>query len=113
MPTDPIKHVIVLMLENRSFDHILAGCPKPRQKHASDAVNKLKGKSYRQAPGAARRLPDDPLHETTDVLTQLQGNGGVLQNGGFVLNYAQTYPLLSDPSEVMKYHDRGSTACSC
>ena len=25
MPTDPIKHVVVLMLENHSFDQMLGG----------------------------------------------------------------------------------------
>lgn len=108
MAADLIKHVIVLILENRSFDHILAGCPKLQQKYAPSGINKLNGKSYRQTPGAARRVPDDPIHETPDVLVQLKGNGGVTQNGGFVLDYAQSYPMLTDPSEVMKYHDQGA-----
>jgi phospholipase C len=108
MADDLIKHVIVLMMENRSFDHILAGCKKLQQKYTPNGVNKLNGKSYRQVPGAARMLPDDPIHETPDVLVQLKGNGGVSQNGGFVLDYAQNYPKLSDPSEVMKYHDEGA-----
>ena len=25
---DPIEHVIVLMLENRAFDHVLGDCPE-------------------------------------------------------------------------------------
>jgi phospholipase C len=108
MAADLIKHVIVLMLENRSFDHILAGCPKLQQKYTPSGINKLNGKSYRQTPGAARRVQDDPIHETPDVLVQLKGNGGVAQNGGFVLDYAQSYPMLTDPSEVMKYHDQGA-----
>jgi len=108
MADDLIKHIVVLMLENRSFDHILAGCPKLQQKYPPNGVNKLNGKSYRQAPGAARTVPDDPIHETPDVLVQLKGNGGVPQNGGFVLDYAQNYPKLTDPSQVMKYHDQGA-----
>jgi hypothetical protein len=35
-------------------------------------------------------------------------NGSVLQNGGFVLNYAQHYPRLVDPSEVMHFHNEGT-----
>lgn len=108
MAADLIRHVIVLVLENRSFDHILAGSPKLQQKYAPNGVNKLNGKTYRQAPGAARTISDDPIHETPDVLLQLKANGGVPQNGGFVLDYAQNYPNLSDPSEVMKYHAHGA-----
>jgi len=104
MADDSIKHVIVLMLENRSFDHILADCPKIRQRRNPTGTNECEGRSYAQLPGAARRLPEDPKHETTDVLMQLKGNGSVAQNGGFALSYAQHYPSLADPSEVMKYH---------
>jgi hypothetical protein len=59
-------------------------------------------------PGAARQVPNDPVHESKDVLVQLGGTGGIPQNGGFVLNYAQAYPQLEDPSEVMRYHDAGT-----
>lgn len=108
MPDDLIKHVIVLMLENRSFDHILADCAKNKQKYNPTGTNKSNGKTYRQSAGAARMVANDPMHETTDVLVQLKGNGTVQQNGGFVLNYAQHYPQLPDPSEVMKYHQHGT-----
>lgn len=109
MADDPIEHVIVLMLENRSFDHILADCPKNQQKYTPTGLNELEGKSYRQAPGAARMVAEDPIHETIpDVLTQLRGYGTVAQNGGFVLDYVQHYPHLADPSEVMKYHSYGT-----
>lgn len=106
MSDDPIKHVIVLMLENRSFDHILADCPKLLARYTPSAVNKWNRKSYRQAVGAARQVQSDPIHETSDVLIQLGASGGVKQNGGFVLDYAQNYHQMTDPSEVMKYHDR-------
>ncbi len=108
MAADPIKHVIVLMLENRSFDHILAGTAKMRPTYQPNAINELNGKTYRQAPGAARQLANDPVHETPDVLVQLRGAGGVAENGGFVLDYARHYPHLVDPSEVMKYHESGA-----
>ena len=71
-------------------------------------VNKYGNKRYAQQPGAARQVTSDPVHETTDVLIQLGGTGNVPQNGGFVLNYAQRYPTLTDPSEVMRFHDDGS-----
>ena len=60
MAADLIKHVIVLMLENRSFDHILAGCPKLQQKYTPSGINKLNGKSYRQTPGRCAQGPRRP-----------------------------------------------------
>jgi phospholipase C len=108
MPDTLIKHVIVLMLENRSFDHILADCIKNKKKYNPTGTNENDGQLYRQSASAARMVANDPMHETTDVLIQLKGNGTVQQNGGFVLNYAQHYPQQPDPSEVMKYHQHGA-----
>src|SRR5580658_9894230 len=108
MPDDPIKHIVVLMLENRSFDHILGGTRKMRQRYALSGVNKLNRKSYPQTAGSARQMLSSPSHETADVLIQLQGNEGVAQNGSFVLNYAQLNPKPPDPGEVMRYHDEGT-----
>ena len=108
MADDPIKHVVVLMLENRSFDHILGGTQKMRARHALTGTNEYNGKPYTQLSGAARQVPNDPVHETNDVLIQLNANGSVPENGGFVLNYAHQYPQLADPSEVMHYHDDGA-----
>lgn len=108
MAADPIQHVIVLMLENRAFDHVLAGCPKIKSGYAPAGINEYEGTSYQQLPGASRIVADDPIHETPDVLVQLRGYGGVQDNGGFVLDYAQHYPRLADPGEVMLYHDDGT-----
>jgi phospholipase C len=107
MPDDPIKHVVVLMLENRSFDHILGGTQKMRLRHTLSGANKLNGNTYPQTAGAARQVLSSPSHETADVLIQLQSNEGVNQNGSFVLNYAQQNPKPADPGEVMRYHDEG------
>lgn len=108
--TDSIEHVIVLMLENRAFDHVLGDCPKVRSKvgHAPDGINQYNGSTYPQQAGAARQVIDDPNHETADVLVQLQGFGSVATNGGFVLDYARNYPSVADPGEVMRYHEEGT-----
>jgi phospholipase C len=109
---DPIKHVVVLMLENRSFDHILGDCAKVKAQAggAPSGVNTYDGRSFSQAPGAARSLAKDPNHNTKDVLVQLGGKAGIPENGGFVLDYARTYGHLADAElmEVMKYHAEGS-----
>ncbi|MDR3096735.1 MAG: alkaline phosphatase family protein [Paraburkholderia sp.] len=60
-----IAHVFVLMMENRSFDHLLglAGL---------DGVTPPPG-SWNFATGAPDRLASDPPHEFDDVATQLGG----------------------------------------
>jgi phospholipase C len=107
MATDQIQHAIVLMLENRSFDHVLGDCPKAKAAQPLTGLNTYKGSPYPQAPGAARLVPDDPKHETSDVvMVQLAASEGVAANGGFVLDYSNAYHDLTDAgrAEVMKFH---------
>jgi phospholipase C len=106
--TDPIEHVIVLMLENRSFDHMLggltaelgldgalpAGQPPRTNKDAEGTV-------YPQVAGASRTIRFDPHHELNHVSAQLT-NG----NSGFVDDFSRAYPSSkqTDRAEIMKYH---------
>lgn len=107
LPQDAIDHVVVLILENRSFDHMLGCCqqlyptlagidPTTPARTNSDGAT-----SYPQAAGAARILPRDPRHETPDVLLQLEDH-----NGGFVKSFTQAFPhsTAAERAEVMKYH---------
>jgi phospholipase C len=90
---DRVKHVIVLALENHSFDQML-GCFKavypglegvnPAAPHANTDD---KGVAYPQKETRERQIPDDPHHEVTEVAEQL-ANG----NGGFVRNFVKWYP---------------------
>jgi phospholipase C len=75
---DPIKHVIVLMLENRSFDQLLGACQKFYDD--LDGVDPLKkprvnwddkGKPYEQLPDASYYIKDDPHHSLKSVLKQV------------------------------------------
>ena len=70
----PIKHVFVLMLENRSFDHMLGVNPftgidavtqKPTQINAlpPGASNSWNGKNYPAGPPAVDPIKNDPYHE--------------------------------------------------
>jgi phospholipase C len=117
-PEDPIQHVIVLMLENRSFDHMLGGLaaaigdldgvPAAGQ---PPRTNKADGKTYKQTDGASRTLKFDPMHELENTLVQLAKG----TNSGFVADFAQTYPLSKpndrsqpdDRAEIMKYFADG------
>jgi len=107
-----LKHIIVLMLENRSFDHML-GCLQeelgldgidPRNPRS----NTLNGRLFPQLPGAHRVLANDPKHEHVNVMAQLQPDSATgQQNAGFVADYAHAYPhATADWGEVMKYHDK-------
>lgn len=113
---DPIDHVIVLMLENCSFDRVLGACQK--NKPAIDGVNpsekprtnRYDGKPYPQVAGAARVVIDDPHHETPHVLQQLKPDTKGQSNAGFVRDYASSYHNLKKDAygEVMKYFDVGA-----
>jgi phospholipase C len=107
--SDPIRHVVVLSLENRSFDHML-GCMQAvipdldgvptvgaRRRNVDPA-----GVIYEQLGGASRVIAPDPMHETSNVLRQLE-NG----NQGFVSDYARKYPETgpAQRQQVMAYHD--------
>lgn len=109
---DPIEHVIVLMLENRSFDHMLGalsaaipgldGVPAAGQ---PQRTNRADGKVYKQTDGASRSLKYDPMHELEHTLNQLSKD-----NSGFVADFAQAYPLSQPPdrAEIMKYFADGA-----
>ena len=97
---NPIQHVFVLMLENRSFDHLfaLSGIPGINVATSKD-MNTCGGTVYAFGDGAPVQMPADPGHEFTDVLEQLCGAGvpyqrgqayPAINNSGFVSNYATT-----------------------
>jgi len=108
--TDPIKHVVVLMLENHSFDHMLGALQGELDldgidRQQSPRTNEVNGKSYEQLPRAARILANDPKHEHPDALAQIKLDPDG-HPGGFVADYAHAYPACQEVwGEVMKYHD--------
>ena len=102
---DPIKHVIALMLENNSFDHILGSLGKgdgvPSNPPLTNAYN---SQAYSQAPTNARSTSPEPKHDLSDVIVQIGTGEGSMS--GFVQNYAQSYPQLqaSQFGQVMEYY---------
>ena len=97
-PYAPITHVFVIMLENHSFDNMLAmsGIPGIAAATTADS-NSYAGNTYNVQAGAPLSMPTDPGHEFTDVLEQLAGpsakypGGGAypaVDNSGFAANYA-------------------------
>jgi phospholipase C len=108
---DPIKHIVVLMMENRSFDQML-GCMKavypamegvdPAHPFCNPDVPSS-NPPICQAPSTARTIQDDPNHDLPNVLRQIQGSCQ-----GFVTDFAFTFPQskLPERQEVMGYYPK-------
>lgn len=94
MGAEQIKHVFVLVLENRSFDHILGysritgrdartGEPTAIDGLTGTESNEVRpGEVVQVSAGADWGLQFDPHHEFADVLAQLCGPGARLPAGG-------------------------------
>ena len=111
-----IKHVFVLMLENRSFDHMLGfsgitgtdtatGQPTSIDGLNGSESNSYQGVTYTVQRGAPDRAEHDPSHSFPGVLEELCGEGAVyvsgqqyppINNSGFVSVYAKSHPELPD-----------------
>jgi phospholipase C len=110
-PADPrIQHIVVLMLENRSFDHMLGllmrDIPEIRGIHGNEYSNADKnGVSLEVTDGAVYQgqFPVDPPHEFEDVMLQLYGAGDPRPElptmEGFALSYQRGG---GDPANVMR-----------
>jgi phospholipase C len=110
---DPIRHVVVLMLENNSFDRML-GCMKeaypdlegvdpnalPRTNPDYPDATHMFG----QLSGATLTVAQDPGHELDDVLRQIHGGCS-----GFVADEAQHCPAApqSERYQIMAYFEKG------
>ncbi|MGF6779868.1 alkaline phosphatase family protein [Paraburkholderia sp. GAS334] len=113
-PADPIKHVVVLMLENRSFDHML-GALRESFNHAIDGVDpsspgtNLDAKNnvtFTQKPIAAQFVRNDfkVPHEFDNV--QAQVKDGMAH---FVDEYRRMSPdaPVPDGDQIMAYFKDG------
>jgi phospholipase C len=125
MAFDQIEHVFVLMLENRSFDHLLGfsgisgtdaacGVQTTVKGLAGTETNSYQGKVSTVSHPADYAMVVDPGHEFTDVLCQLCGTeakyvpGGEyppIDNSGFVASYAEVCTKANqqrDVGEILK-----------
>lgn len=113
-----IKHIFVIMLENRAFDHILgmsniqgidAITSLPTAIDGLNATNNsnndANGHVFHTYAPASWAMPFDPPHEFNDVQEQLCGLGGTYdaikqKNGGFVTRYS--HRDASHAGEIMQ-----------
>jgi phospholipase C len=99
------------MLENHSFDQMLGSFRQIFREvegvdPASPGANyDADGAEYFQAITTATSVSNDPMHELTNVLHQLENN-----NGNFVADYSQAYPssTADDRQQIMGYFAPGS-----
>jgi phospholipase C len=120
-PAGRIRHVFVLVLENRSFDHMLGvstatvgpdGRPAPgvgtdartgaptTVDGPTDETNVHNGVTYPVRAGAPYVLPVDPPHEFADIQLQLTSTSTVDKSG--------TYPPLTLGGYVQNYADEAA-----
>jgi phospholipase C len=113
--SDPIKHVVVLMMENRSFDHLLGGMSqvdpeidgvRPNNPYSNKAAN---GKVFKQQPVADWVVKRDLDHEHDGTMEELGTSANPMS--GFVTSYLKRYPNASEAElgQVMAYFPFGST----
>jgi len=103
-----IDHIVVLMMENRSFDHMLGFLKLELGRDDIDGPslemsNSYRGETYNVHPAQATTLvkAQDPSHSGWSVDAQMADN-----NSGFVSNYVLTRQgqLVGNPGIVMAYH---------
>jgi phospholipase C len=102
-----IEHIVVLMLENRSFDHILGYLTLENGRSDVDGLTKQMHNTFKNVDYFAKLRTQtaflktqDPCHGSKCVTEQLSGN-----NGGFVSNYARNYPKDPEVDLVMNYYN--------
>jgi phospholipase C len=102
-PMGDVEHVVVLMLENRSYDHLLGYVP-----HPDPAFDGLVGNTHRNpgwgrgpavptSPTAKQVLPVGPDHSHDAVMQQLTLRRGKPTNRGFVRSCERKARNLDPP----------------
>ncbi len=108
----PITRVVVLMMENHSFDRVL-GWTKQEYPNIEGVDPNKPGwnpdyptttDTVFQAETRNRNIANDPGHDLDNVLGQLAGG-----NQGFVADFAQKYPQapVDERKEIMGYYPYG------
>lgn len=84
---EPIKNVVVLVLENRSFDHMLGWM----KQSINPSINGVTGKECNSVTNQticfsddAEYVDPDPGHSFEDVVQQVFGSGPIPSMSGFV-----------------------------
>ncbi|MEE9372548.1 MAG: alkaline phosphatase family protein [Saprospiraceae bacterium] len=112
----PIEHIIVLMLENRSFDHLFGFLDHKKPFNGltgneSNPTSKTTSNPVKVIKGTKTFINPDPGHSHADILEQLnlQNPGGLtVLNDGFYHNFSKRIVAkggTSHPKEIMSCFD--------
>ena len=107
MASNVFQHIFVVMLENRSFDHMLGFSSITGTDAVTGKATKINGLSGAESntfggqtflanTPAPENLPADPGHEFENVLEQLCGPGETYPRGG-------PYPAINSSGFVASY----------
>jgi phospholipase C len=108
---DAIEHVVVLMMENHSFDQMLGSLAAELglngidpQKPRSNPDYPDTSRSITQASTPLTSIDLDPAHEFDDVQRQLTDN-----NTGFIKDFVMAHPNCGDTEkqQIMAYYEPG------
>ena len=105
MPSDPIEHVVVLMLENQSFDRmtgLVPGVDGVDMSNLRSNPNSATGSPVVQNSSSQARMDFDPPHDYDDVVLQIADSG--VACAGFVDAFLKNNPK-GDPKEIMAFYD--------
>lgn len=115
MPTPPFEHLVVLMLENRSFDHMLGFLKSPTypveglDPGSLPTNDPATGTTPVPVTSDARTVSDlnpDPAHDFLNVNVQIFGNKDAAPSGPLMRGFVKDYAAVSnDPAKgpnVMK-----------
>ncbi len=110
---DKLKHIVVLMMENRSFDHMLGGLkaknPKINGLTGNESNPDTKGVVVKVQPGAKfeGQLKNDPDHHFPGTDLQIfggaQGDNRVANMQGFVKSYFTQTNDVGRSHAIMNY----------
>ncbi len=115
MPADirRIEHIVIVLMENRSFDHVLGYLSRPGGRPEVDGIGDDAWRAAHANPGAGASLAPfalnievipDPPHERDTIAMQIGTAGTPDTMRGFVQSYASRQPPPDDVSLVMGYY---------
>ena len=113
---DSLKHVVVLMMENRSFDHLLGSL-----KAVDPRIDGLTGdESNPDTNGTLVKVSDqaqyqsqldpDPNHDFAPVNQQIFNGGTAPTMQGFIASYFEQRRDVKHSRKIMYYFKRGQAA---
>jgi len=111
---DALKHIVVLMMENRSFDHMLGGLKKKNSKinglTGNESNPDVQGNEVKVSPTADYRgqLGHDPDHHFPGVDVQIYGGAPfaadrVPNMRGFIKSYSTQGTNAKESRAIMNY----------